>query len=78
VIGKSDKYRFGLSHAIARSSSDNRGEIAHVPWVLHPAQAEIFTNTVAQSHGIPLPDQPPLLHFVHRMDMVAWNVERLT
>jgi uncharacterized protein len=82
-VAAPDTLEYWLTARYALYAADSRdrlyrGEIAHAPWVLHPAQAEIFTNTVAQSHGIPLPDQPPLLHFVHRMDMVAWNVERLT
>jgi len=27
---------------------------------------------MATAHGIALPDEPPLLHYVDRQDMVAW------
>ncbi len=49
-----------------------RLEIHHPPWPLQPARARITRNTMAQASGLVLPDQPPLLHFVKRQDMVAW------
>ena len=49
-----------------------RLDIHHVPWALQPARAEFSLNTMAEVHGITLPDEPPLLHFVDRQDMVAW------
>lgn len=49
-----------------------RLEIHHPPWPLQPARARITRNTMAQASGLVLPDQPPLLHFVRRQDMVAW------
>ena len=51
--------------------------IRHAPWPLHPAEAEIATNTMAAAHGIDLPDEPPLLHFARRLDVVAWWPRRL-
>ena len=55
-----------------------RAEIHHVPWPLQPAAAEFEVNTMAQAAGIPLPSQPPLLHFAKRMDMVNWALNEVT
>jgi uncharacterized protein YqjF (DUF2071 family) len=49
-----------------------RAEIHHLPWSLQPARADISVNTMAAAAGITLPDQPPLLHFAKRIDMVNW------
>jgi len=27
--------------------------------------------------GIPVPDQPPLLHFAKRLDVVAWSLAKI-
>jgi uncharacterized protein len=49
-----------------------RLDIHHLPWRLRPARADVAANTMAEVHGINLPDEPPLLYFVDRQDMVAW------
>lgn len=51
-----------------------RGEIHHKPWPLQPAEAEITRNTMASAQGIALPDVPPLLHYVRRLDILAWRI----
>jgi uncharacterized protein YqjF (DUF2071 family) len=56
---------------------DHRGapyrlEIHHPPWPLQRAEAQLVRNTMAEVNGVGLPDQPPLLHFAKRQDMVAW------
>ena len=50
-----------------------RAEIDHAPWELRRAEAEFMTNTLASAAGITLPDQPPLLHFARRLEVVAWT-----
>ena len=52
-----------------------RGEIHHRPWPLQPAEAEIELNTMTGQIRLALPDRPPLLHYVRRLDVVAWNLE---
>lgn len=52
-----------------------RGEIHHPPWSLQPATAALRRNTVAAAAGIELPDEPPLLHYCSRQDMLAWALE---
>jgi uncharacterized protein len=50
-----------------------RGDVHHLAWPLQPAAAEIAVNTVCNTHGLVLPDVPPLLHFARRLDVVAWR-----
>jgi uncharacterized protein YqjF (DUF2071 family) len=50
-----------------------RAEIAHDPWALQRARAEIVRNTLAQASGIDLPADPPLLHVSRTLDVrVGW------
>ena len=49
-------------------------DIHHPPWPLQAAEAEIRTNTMAAAAGFALGDDPPLLHFSRRQDMVAWRL----
>lgn len=48
------------------------GDIHHVPWSLHQATAELRTNTMAEPLGLALEGEP-LLHFAHRLDVLAWS-----
>lgn len=63
--------RYAL-YTLGRTNAVHIGEIHHIPWPLQPAQATITVNTMAQASNIPLPDQPPLLHFVRALDVVVW------
>ena len=54
------------------------GEIHHQPWPLQPAEATIQINTMAAASRIPLPDIPPLLHFVRRLDVVVWPLQKVS
>ena len=64
-------------YAVDRQARVYRGEIDHRPWPLQPAEAKITKQTLAEAHGIGLPDESPLLHFAQRMDMVAWLPQRV-
>lgn len=55
----------------------SRAEIHHAPWPLQPAAADIAENTLAASHGLALPDCPPLLHYAHRLDVLVWPPYRV-
>ena len=59
---------YNLSH----HDEPYRLDIHHVPWPLQPARAEFAANTMAEVHGITLPDEPAVLHYVERQDAVAW------
>ena len=54
-----------------------RGDIHHARWPLQIAEAETECNTMALSHGISLPDSPPLLHYAQRQDVLIWPLRRL-
>lgn len=63
--------RYAL-YSVLGSGRVLRADIHHAPWRLRPAAAEIERNTVADAHGIPLPDSEPLLHFSQRQDTLVW------
>jgi uncharacterized protein YqjF (DUF2071 family) len=54
-----------------------RAEILHRPWQLQRAECEIAVNTMTAPVGITLPDEPPLLHYSERLDVLTWYVERV-
>ncbi len=54
-----------------------RGEIHHLPWPLQPAEAQFDLNTLALPIGLALNSQATCLHFVKRIDVVAWAIERV-
>ena len=54
----------------------HRAEIHHPPWPLQPAEGELELNTMPPD-GVRLPDEPPLLHFAARQDVVIWPLEAL-
>jgi uncharacterized protein len=49
-----------------------RGDIAHRPWPLQLAEAKVKRNRMLQPLGIELPEVRPLLHYAHRLDVIAW------
>jgi len=49
-----------------------RGEVHHVQWPLRRASAEIEVNTVAEAQGFELVGPAEHLHFVDRIDVLAW------
>lgn len=66
-----------LTRRMRLFSVDGRGrilrtEIEHPDWPLRPAEAELVDNTMAAAHGIALPDTPPHLLMVDRLDVHAW------
>lgn len=75
VAGSLDQWlteRYCL-YAVDQKGTAHRGEIHHLPWPLQPAELELSINSVVDAHGFELPDQPPLLHYAERLDVVAWN-----
>ncbi|MFD0680054.1 MULTISPECIES: YqjF family protein [unclassified Paenibacillus] len=53
-----------------------RGEIHHLPWTLHAAEAEFKINTMASGQGIRVLDTKPLLHFSKQLDVLIWPISR--
>ena len=61
---------------VAPWGSVYRGDIHHRPWPLQDAEAQIGVNTLATAQGLELPALYPLVHYVRRIDMVAWPPRR--
>lgn len=64
-------------YAVDRLGNPWRGEVHHEPWPLRPAVAE-FDQTVAQAHGFSLDGAPELVHFVDRLDVLAWLPQQVS
>jgi len=58
-----------------RSRSGEMGfiDVHHLPWPLQRAAARLEVNTMAVAAGVALPEQQPLVHFAHALEVVAWN-----
>jgi uncharacterized protein YqjF (DUF2071 family) len=54
-----------------------RGDIHHLPWTLHHAEAEIRVNTMTLGQGIPCIDRAPVLHFSPKLDVLIWALSRV-
>ena len=54
-----------------------RGDIHHRLWPLQLAELEIMQDTMAISHGIYLPDVPPLLHYSRLQEVLIWPLRRI-
>lgn len=59
------------------SSHVYRAEIHHRPWPLQDAAAEFGINTMATAAGILLPQDPPLLHFSRRLEVLIWPLRQV-
>jgi uncharacterized protein YqjF (DUF2071 family) len=62
-------------YSASRRGDIYRGEIAHAPWPLQPAEADIECNRMLEPVGLPAPNSRPLLHYAHRLDVVAWRLD---
>jgi uncharacterized protein len=54
-----------------------RGDIHHIQWPLRSAELEVTSDTMAISHGIHLPEIPPLLHYTERLEVLIWPLQRV-
>lgn len=54
-----------------------RAEIAHLPWPLQTAQAELERNTVTDAVGLKLPQDKPVLHFARELDVLCWTPKKV-
>ena len=53
------------------------GEIAHEPWTLRPATAEIRANTLFAANGFRPPDGDPILHYSEPLAVTADRLRRV-
>jgi hypothetical protein len=54
-----------------------RLEVAHRPWPLQLAEAEVECCTMTQPLGIELAAAPDHVRYAHRLDVVAWLPRRV-
>lgn len=57
---------------VLRNGKVLRGDIHHGPWPLQEAEGVVEGTALASAEGVPLPDDPPLLHFSERQDTLIW------
>jgi uncharacterized protein YqjF (DUF2071 family) len=62
--------RYSL-YTLDRRGRLRRADIAHPPWPLQPAHAELAENTMTAPFGIELTGEP-LLHYAARQDVRVW------
>jgi uncharacterized protein YqjF (DUF2071 family) len=60
-----------------RAGKVYRGEIDHPPWPLQKAEATIHINTLGDSFGIEMSQQPATLHFAKSLDVRAWMIRSI-
>lgn len=58
--------------AVRRENELRVGDVHHEPWTLHPAEMEIRANSMGEPLRVATEGEP-LLHFAHRVDVVAWS-----
>jgi uncharacterized protein YqjF (DUF2071 family) len=63
-------------YAVDGGGALHRADIHHAPWPLQRAEASIDLNTMPPD-GLVLPDDPPVLHFSRRQDVVIWPLESI-
>ena len=54
-----------------------RCRIHHPPWPLSDAEVSTYHSTMIESHGIPAPDGPPLLHYAEEITVDIWPLARV-
>ncbi len=54
-----------------------RGRVAHAPWPLHAAQVLHCESTLIESHGLPTPAGPPVLHAGGPVSVELWPLRRV-
>jgi uncharacterized protein len=57
---------------VLRSGRILRGDIHHRPWALQSAEGEVDGRALARTENVPLPEEPPLLHYSQRQDTLIW------
>ena len=63
-------------YTVDHKGRPRRLEIHHPPWPLQKAEATFELLNMTGQIGLTLPDQPPLLHFANRLDVVAFSMAR--
>ena len=64
-------------YTVDKKGRPHRLEIHHPPWPLQTAEATFDVLEMTEQIGMALPEQPPLLHFSKRQDVVAFQMTRV-
>jgi uncharacterized protein YqjF (DUF2071 family) len=64
-------------YTVDRKGHPRRLEIHHPPWPLQKAEAKFELLNMTGQIGLSLTEQPPLLHFASRLDVVAFPMTRV-
>ncbi|WP_418284753.1 YqjF family protein [Halorubrum sp. DTA46] len=67
-----ENYRF-----YAEGDALYKGEIAHDPWRLREATAEVRTNTLFEANGFDRPEGEPLVRYAEPIDVSADRIRRV-
>jgi uncharacterized protein len=54
-----------------------RGRIYHPPWPLQKAELLSWQSTMIESHGLPMPEGDPLLHYAKALEVEVWPLEKM-
>jgi hypothetical protein len=54
-----------------------RSHIHHKPWPLRSARVASCTSTMIESHGLPTPEDQPLLHYCEELSVLIWPLQRV-
>jgi hypothetical protein len=65
-----ENYRF-----YTRGNRLYRGDIAHAPWTLRPAEADIRSNTLFSASSFEHPAGEPRLHYAEPLDVTAGRIQ---
>jgi uncharacterized protein YqjF (DUF2071 family) len=70
-------YSAGAANRVSGSGRVRRGDIHHRPWPLQPAEAEVEEFKMTAQIGVSIPDLQPILHYAHRLDVLAWPPKKI-
>jgi uncharacterized protein YqjF (DUF2071 family) len=61
----------------AKGERLNRLRIHHRPWILFDAAVQAYESTMIESHGLPTPEDEPLLHYAEEIEVDFWPPEEV-
>jgi uncharacterized protein YqjF (DUF2071 family) len=68
-----ERYRF---YTEASDGSLRYTDVEHEPWTLHPAEADVETNTLFEANGFDVPEGKPVRYYSPGVDVVAGTSQR--
>lgn len=55
----------------------SRARIWHVPWELRAATLNTLRSSLLESHGLPTPDRPPIIHYAEEREVLIYAPEEV-